>query len=69
MNCTLSTFLSRAANAKNSQRNFHGFSPNQLVFGQNPNFPCIFPDKLPALEVFTTSKIVAQNLNAMHCAK
>ena len=44
----------------------HGFSPNQLVFGKNPNFPNIDDNLLPALEGSTTSKIVADNLKAMH---
>ena len=41
----------------------------QLVFGRNPNFPCVLQDKLPGLEVRKTSKVVAQNLNAMDCAR
>ena len=42
INCTLNVALSWALSAKNSLQNFHGFSPNQLVFGRNPNFLLCF---------------------------
>ena len=45
----LDTALSWCLNAKNSLANIHGFSPFQLVFGQNPRLPSIFNDKPPAL--------------------
>ena len=67
--CSLEVALSWAVSAKNSLQNFHGFSPNQLVFGRNPNYPSILHDKLPALEGVTNSEIVAENLNAMHSAR
>ena len=35
--CDLETALAWALSAKNSLQSFHGFSPNQLVFGHNPN--------------------------------
>ena len=69
VDCALSIALSWAVSAKNSLQNFHGFSPKQLVFGRNTNFPCVLQDKLPALEGCTTNEVVAQNLNAMHCAR
>ena len=47
---TLTIALSWIVWAKNSLQNFHGLSPNQLTFVQNPNFPCVLQDKLPALE-------------------
>ena len=55
--------------AKNSLPNFGGFSPNQLVFGYNPNLPSVLVDKLPALESTTSSDIVQQNMNAMHISR
>ena len=67
--CDLSVALSWAVSAKNSLQNVHGFSPNQLVFGRNPNFPSVMHDKLPALEGKTTSEVVSDNLNAMHSAR
>lgn len=67
--CDLSVALSWAVSAKNSLQNVHGFSPNQLVFGRNPNFPSVMHDQLPALEGKTTSEVVSDNLNAMHSAR
>ena len=69
INCTLNVALSWALSAKNSLQNFHGFSPNQLVFGRNPNYPSVLHDKLPALEAKTNSEIIAENLNATHSAR
>ena len=47
----------------------YGYSPNQLVFGFNPVLPSIFDGELPVIENRTTSKIVTDNLNAMHNAR
>ena len=69
LNCSLDLALSWAVCAKNALHNVHGFSPNQLVFGRNPDFPCVINDKLPALEGKTSSEIIAENLNAMHSAR
>ena len=41
-------------------------SPNQLVFGYNPNFPSVMPNKPPALEGVMSSKLIALHLNALH---
>lgn len=49
-------------------QNVHGYSPNQLVFGRNPNFPPIVENKPPALEGYSSSELVASHLNAMHSA-
>ena len=67
--CDLNIALAWGVSAKNALKNVHGFSPNQLVFGRNPNFPNVFDNELPALERRTTSEIVANNLNAMHAAR
>ena len=64
--CDLQLAVSWAVRANNPLKNVHGFSPNWLVFGMNPNFPNICDDLLPALENNTTSEIVAENLNALH---
>ena len=45
-------------NAKNSPAKVHGFSPFQLVFGQNPKLPTTFANKPPALVQPDTSKIL-----------
>ena len=51
--------------AKNSLKNVHGYSPNQLVFGRNPNFPISLNSALPALTNITSDEIIASHLNAM----
>ena len=66
--CDLQLAVSWAVCAKNSLKNVHGFSPNQLVLGKNPNFSNLCDGLLPALENKTTNEIVAKNLNALHQA-
>ena len=39
------------------------------MFGQNPNYPSILPDTLPALEGKTNSEIITEHLNTMHSAR
>ena len=39
-----------ATSSKNSLANIEGYSPNQLVFGINPNYPSVLRSELPALE-------------------
>ena len=63
--CDLQLAVSWAVSAKNSLKIVHCFSPNQLAFGKNPNFPNICDD----LENKTTSEFVAKNLNALHQAR
>lgn len=67
--CDIYTALSWAVAARNALQNNHGFSPNQLVFGYNPVLPNVYINKLPALERKVESKIVADNLNALHSAR
>ena len=67
--CSLEVAVAWVISAKNSLKNVHGFSPNQLVFGSNPNFPNAMNNEPLALERKTTSQIVAENLNAMHAAR
>ena len=55
--------------AKNALHNCYGFSPNQLVFGKNKNYPSILVDKAPALKGKTSSELIANHLNAMHAAR
>ena len=55
-------------NAKNSLHNVHGFSPYQLVFGRNPNLPCVLINKAPANQQPVIQQAAA-NLNAMHKAR
>ena len=67
--CTLDMALAWPVSAKNSLENYHGFSPNQLVFGQNPNFPSCITNKPPALEESLASDIVRCTLTAIHKAR
>lgn len=60
--CSFEVALTLAISAKNTLQSVHGYSPNQLVFGKNPNPPSFLNDKLPALEGVSTSEIVASNL-------
>ena len=52
--------------AGNALQMWNGFSSHQLVFGQNPNFPGIMTDGLPALIGATSSRVFADHLNALH---
>ena len=70
VNCSSELALSWAVSAKSSLQNVYGFSPNQLVFRRNPNFPSMLTDKRPALlKGESHSEMVASNLNAMHSAR
>ena len=66
--CSLEIALAWAVNAKNSLHSVYGYSPNQLVFGCNPNFLSCLNDIRPALEGTTLSEVVATNFNALHAA-
>ena len=67
--CTLDMALAWAVSAKYSLENYHGFSPNQLVFGRNPNFPSCITNKPPALEEASASDTVRCILTAIHKAR
>ena len=67
--CPLDVAVTWAVSAKNALANVYGYSPNMLVFGRNPNFPSVLHDKLPALDHSTASKVLLDNLNAMHSAR
>ena len=55
-----------AVSAKNALANVNGYSPNQLVFGKNPNYPSVLTSDLPGLEEWNNSDILRENLNLMH---
>ena len=42
--------LALSCGSKELAKNVNGFSPNQLVFGGNPNYPTTLNSKLPALK-------------------
>ena len=65
----LKTKLAWAGMAKNSLQMTYGYSPNQLVFGQNPKLPNILSDGPPSWEDSTTSEMIAKHLNTLHSAR
>ena len=67
--CSWQTALDWALMAKNSMVNVYGYSPHQLVFGQNPNLPSVLVDKLPALEGTSVSTRVGQHLATLHASR
>lgn len=67
--CDWSTAMDWALMAKNCIQSVHGYSPHQLVFGQNPNLPSVLIDKAPALEGTTKSEWVAKHISALHAAR
>ena len=67
--CDLDVALAWAVSARNALTNYAGFSPNQLVFGQNPGLPNVCENDPPALNPTLTSDIVRVNLNALHLAR
>ena len=68
-NINIDLALAWCINAKNSLANVHGFSPFQLALGQNPKLPSTFTDKPPAFLEHNTSKVLTDNLMALHKAR
>ena len=67
--CSMDIAIASAVSSKNASANVHGYSPNQLVFGYNPNFPFVLSNKLPAMESKTSFEIVLEHLTALHCTR
>ena len=66
--CSAKVALAWALSSKNSLQNHAGYSPNQLVFGRNPNMPSVLTDKLPAL--YQSDKdLIRMHLNAAHSSR
>jgi hypothetical protein len=64
--CTRNIAICWAMNAKNTLSNIYGFSPHFLVFGRNPSVPDVLnSDSLTTLNSLSSSKVVADHLNAM----
>ena len=55
--------------AKNALHTCYGFSPNQLVFGSNPNLPYNLINLQPAIEDVSNTDIIVKHLNALHAAR
>jgi len=63
------TALNWALMAKNALHSVHGYSPYQLVFGQNPNLPGVLTDQPPALEGTTMSDVVGKHIAVLHSTR
>ena len=66
---SLNTALAWACTAKNTLSNVYGYSPYQLVLGQNPRLPNIIEDPPPAWEVKSMSKKLTDHLTALHATR
>lgn len=62
----IQTALAWACSAKNSLQSVFGFSPYQIVFGQNPKLPNILSDGPPTWEEKTVSKALSEHLRMLH---
>ena len=69
VNCSFEVALAWALSAKNSPKNVFGYSPNQFVFGKNPNLPTVIGSEPPTLEGVSSSMLIADHLNCMHTAR
>ena len=68
--CSNEVALAWALSAKNALQNNFGYSPNQLVFGHNPNLPNVLCSRPPALESrMNSSELILQHLDAMQRAR
>ena len=61
--------LPHAIFAKNSLVTVYGYSPSQLVFGQNPKIPGIPYNQPPANETKIESQIIAERLQSLFSAR
>ena len=66
---TLEDAMCWATSAKNALCNVEGYSPNQLVFGINPNYPSVLSSALPALEELSEREYLFKILNAQKEAR
>ena len=65
----LQVALSWSCAAKNALANVYGYSPNQLLYGHNPNYPSTLTNELPALETESNSETILNNIKAMTSAR
>ena len=65
----LEVLLAWANMARNSLYMYNGFSSHQIVFGVNPNLPCVMNAKVPGLNETTGSEVFAKHLNALHASR
>ena len=63
------TALDWSITASNCLENVRGFSPAQLVFGQNPMYPSLLTSGPPGLEEIDMPSQLADHIHAMHSAR
>ena len=66
-NISTKAALPWAISVKNTLTNVYGFSPNQLVFGRNPNLPEVMNDKPPAGN--NCASYLREVLTSLHSAR
>ena len=64
LHLTKNVLIKYACFAKNTLLNNHGYSPQQLVFVENPNIPTVLNATTPALENVTTSQLLRDHIVA-----
>ena len=67
--CSLEVTFAWSISEKNLVQNVYGFSPSQLALGQNPKLPSVLSNKLPAFMSSSSSKMLLDNMNALHKAR
>ena len=67
--CSVQNALLWSLCAKNTLHNNRGYSPNQLVFGRNPNLPSVLSCQPPALRTETPSELIAEHLSTLNNAR
>ena len=58
-----------AVSAKSTLHTCYAFSPNQLVFGRNPNLPSNLYNLPPSMEDISKTDIIVKHLNTLHAAR
>ena len=66
---SLDVLLAWANMARNSLNMYNGFSSHQLVFGVNPNLPCVMNAGAPGLNESTSSEVFAKHLNSLQSSR
>ena len=66
---SLDVALAWCLSAKNYLLTSYGYTPVQLLFGYNPNFPSVLNNQLPAQNGVTLSELIASHLNSLHAAR
>ena len=60
------TLIKYCCYAKNSLYNQEGFTPHQLVFGQNPRLPSVVDCQVPATKNLATIEVISRHLSLLN---